>query len=257
MINAQVSEENHVRPDTTIQTIIYEYDTVYIAPDTVKLTDTIINYLPAKKNIKNHPWSVGISVSPFVPNAFNEKNSLDSFSLQRTVNYRVALNLQYDHKNFIYSIGFGITPLHERIHYQGSLAANTQQQLSVPYDSLSINRNCTADNYFNYLNVYLTVGKKWVKRKIYYAITASIIADFLLDYKAFLPVSNQDNQIKASSVRKFSYATALSPYMGYRFGKKLELYIAPFYRYTINKKNNYPLNNLNNLGIGAGLNLIL
>jgi hypothetical protein len=73
-----------------------------------------------------------------------------------------------------------------------------------------------------------------------------------------LPINEPNgNHIKASTVRKTGLAVMVNPSIGYRIGKKIEIYLTPFYRYAFYKKNLYPINNQQYFGIGAGLNLIL
>ena len=258
-VKAQVINTNSVKPDSIVETIVYEYDTVYVAPDTLKLTDTIVNYLRIPEKIKKHNLSVGFSILPFISNPFNQVNAIDSFSNQKVFNYSLDVNIGYTLKNYIVSIGAGITPIHERLRYQSSHNVSTSSQVaSASYDSLQVNYNCTADNYYDYFNAYLSIGRKWRSKNFDYGCNISLITDILIDFKAFVPVSPPlENRIHSTSVRQLGFSAAVSPYLGYRFGKKLELFVAPFYKYTFNKDHRYPQNNLQNLGIGVGFNIIL
>ncbi len=248
------ADQTTIKRDT-IETIIYEYDTVYVSPDTIRITDTIVNYQTIKPlyiNMSTQHWSIGANFLVLGSNFFGEKSVIDSFKEKNTINYSYTLNFQYYNKGFMVGLGGGITNIHDRIKYQQ--IHNTL----IADDSISIVNNCISDNYFRYLNLSLSMGKEWGKRKIHYALSASFITDILIDYKAVLPISEQVyNKIFDTSVRKIGLAVMLSPSVIYRIGKKVDFCISPCYRYTLNKRNFYPLSNLQDLGIGAGLNLKL
>ena len=270
-INAQVSEKNHVRHNVTLDTVIYEVDTVYMPPDTIRIADTIRNnpsrtQSVEKKTNKIHDvakkfsnqWSLGFRILPFISSPYNNISPIDSFSFQKVVNYSYDINIQCGFKNYVIGIGAGITPLHERMHYQGSHGAISAQDALQLHDSLQIANNCISDNYYNYFNVYLSVGRKWTGKKVDFGFSASFIMDLLMDYKAILPLSSQfDNHINSSSVRKLGFSAAISPYLGFKFGRKIELILAPFYKYTFNQDHKFPQSNLQNIGIGVGLNIFL
>lgn len=249
----RASDQTAFKHDT-IETVIYEYDTVYMAPDTIRVTDTIVNYQLAQPVIefeKAKHWSIGVSILPLVSNLLGEKSVIDSFSSKRVVNYNYNLNIQYSFKRFIVGLGGGITRLHDRLMYQ------SVHNFLVGSDSLSVINNCVSDNYYRYFNINLLVGKKWGKQKIHFALDASLAIDILIDYKAVLPVNNEVAKIFDTSIRKIGFAVMVSPSIGYRFGKKLDFYLTPFYRYNLNKRNLYPLSNLQDIGIGASFSLIL
>jgi hypothetical protein len=257
-INAQASEKNVVKPDTITETIVYEYDTVYLAPDTIKLIDTIVNYLPAKKKLKPYNWTIGISFAPFISSAFNGQNVIDSFSLKQKLNYGIDFNVRLIKKGVIYGMDVGITPIREQLVFQYSSQASQQNNADI-YDSLRISNNCTSTNYFNYLNANLFIGKKWRKANVFYGMNACFLTNILLGYKALLPINNPDNKIPSSMVKKLGFGVALNPNIGYRIGKNWEFYLSLLYRYTLNKESKYPQSNLRymDIALGAGLNLIL
>jgi hypothetical protein len=270
-INAQVSEKNHVRHNITLDTVIYEVDTVYMPPDTIRIADTIRNNPPRTQSVEkttnkiqyvakkfSNQWSLGFHILPFISNLFNNISPIDSFSFQKVVNYSYDINIQCGFKNYVIGIGAGITPLHERMNYQGSHGATSAQDALLSYDSLQIANNCTSDNYYNYFNLYLTVGRKWTGKKIDFGFNASFITDLLMDYKAVLPLSSPfNNQINSSSVRKLGFSAAISPYLGFKFGKTMALILAPFYKYSFSQDHKFPQNNFQNIGISAGLNIFL
>jgi hypothetical protein len=238
----------------TIENVIYEYDTIYMPPDTIRVTDTIINYQlvqPLKEEEKTNHWLLGTSVLPFVSNLFGEKSVIDSFSLKQVVNYNFNINIQYHFKSFVVGLGGGFTRLHDRLLY------HRVNNFLIGSDSISVNNTCTADNYYRYFNIILLVGKKWGKQKIKFTFNASLVADILIDYKAILPVYNEVDKIYDTSIRKIGLAVMISPSVSYKLGKKFDFFLSPFYRYNLNKRSLYPLSNLQDVGIGAGFSLIL
>jgi hypothetical protein len=251
--NTTAYSHQFIKKDT-VENVFYEYDTVYMAPDTIRITDTIIDYQtvqPVEEITNSECWSIGLEVVPFTSNIFNSKSSIDSFSLKNTVNYIYSLKLQYVYRGFIIGLGVGITPLHDRIRYTSA------NNFLISNDSISIVTTNTSENYYRYFNFYLNVGRKWGKSKFHYSFNAGLIADVLIDYNARFPIDNQYNKISDNFVRKIGLAVMLNPSISYRIWKKLDFYISPLYRYNLNKRNLYPLSNLQNAGIGLGLNLIL
>jgi len=247
------SDQTAIKADT-IETVIYEYDTIYVSPDTIRITDTIINYQsvqPLQVKTKSEHWSIGADFLPLFSNFFGEKNVIDSLSFKKVVNYSFNVNIQYSYKRFIVGFGGGITKLHDQVMYQKTYDA------LINSDSLHIVNNCTSDNYFRYANFYLSIGRKWGKKKIHYAFHTSFISDILIDYKAVLPLNQVDNKIFDTSVRKIGWGVMISPSIMYSLGRKLDFYISPCYRYTLNKRNLYPLSNLQEVGIGLGLSMKL
>ena len=248
------SDQTSLVRDTT-ETVIYEYDTIYVSPDTIRITDTIISYQsqrPLQVKEKEEHWAIGISLLPMVSNFFGEKSVIDSSSAKKVYNFTYNVNFQYNYKGFIVCLGGGITRLHDRIIYP-----QRRNQL-IASDSILIVGNCISDNYFRYVNLSLSLGKKWGKRRIHYALSASFITDILIDHNAILPLSEQVyNKTFDTSVRKIGIAIMISPSVIYRLGKKLDFFISPCYRYTLNKRNLYPLSNLQEVGIGAGFSLLL
>jgi hypothetical protein len=247
------SDQTAIKADT-IETVIYEYDTIYVSSDTIRVTDTIINYQslqPLQVKEKSGHWSIGADFLPLFSNFFGEKNVIDSLSFKKFVNYSFNVSLQYSYKRFSVGFGGGITKLHDRIMYQ-----KTYNTL-INSDSLHIVNNCTSDNYFRYANFYLSIGRKWGKKKIHYALQTSFISDILIDYEAVLPLNQVDNKIFDTSVRKIGWAIMISPSIIYSLGRKFDFHISPCYRYTLNKRNLYPLSNLQEVGIGASLSMKL
>ncbi|HEY4784485.1 MAG TPA: hypothetical protein VIH57_00485 [Bacteroidales bacterium] len=268
-IKAQAKNEKFEPSDTIHENVLYEYDTVYVAPDTLKLTDTIIHYKPNpnpnqikpshsstffdKINILNNmsdKWTVGIGLGSFVSGLFEKGNVVDSFSTKRTINYIFDIHISYQLNRFKYTVGVGFSPIHERLWFAADRFSITSLTGSGSYDSIRVKKDCVSDNYFNYVNVFFSMSHRWgnVKQKVYVGVNTFISEDFLINYNAVLP-ADQVIKIKDSSVRKAGTRIGVFPCVGFRSKKNLNFAVGPFCWYSLVDNHKYPFSDRLVLGI--------
>ena len=254
--SAQIPEENKTNIDTLKENIIYEYDTIYLAPDTVRITDTIYHLLPLQ--IKKHHFSIEAVFVPYFYSSFNSQFFSDTLLVKNNLNYNFTLNLVYEKNRYLFSAGIGFSPFHEHLSKTTSTLSSTSatngQQL---YDSLLIINDCTTENYYNYLGLQLMIGRKWTYRKLNFELKTYLITNLLLNYKAYYPTSEPENEIRKSDVLQSVYSVCVSSGFGYQFTKRIGLNISPFYSYSFSNRHKFPRRAFQSIGIGVGVKFLL
>jgi hypothetical protein len=250
---AQQPEQKSVTDTIVTEEIVYEIDTVYLQPDTINLSDTIINYI---KQHKKHTWFVQAGVSPYVSGIFDFGN-VDTLQLKKTINYAVDFTLAYSFKTSFLGINIGFTQLQENLSYPGiSYSSIAQSSGGAFYDSLSYAKTCSYRNYFNYLNIGVVFGRKWKGvRKISYSTSANAGCDILLSESAYSVLSDSYNKIPlpTSDIRKLSVSLGLSAALDYTLAKNTEFFFAPYVKFSLRLKKDYPLSSLTVIGFSVGL----
>lgn len=256
IIHAQVDNHQSMKLDTIKETIIYEYDTIFVAPDTIRMVDTIVNYQSVKPvSIKTQTdkalhWSVGTAVLPVFYNFF-EDHKTDSFYIKHNVGTGAELILRASAKKYFYMLRLGLIPIHEEMANQNIYLTSVKQN-SAYYDSLSVTNNCISNNYYNYLSFAASLGRKWGEGKLYFSFHLSILTDILVKHDAILPVITKE-RIADTSINKFSWGVAVNPCVGYVLSKRLEIFLSPYYRYSFFQRNKYPNSDLQILSAATGL----
>ena len=215
-VKAQDKNGSTINIDTISEKVIYEYDTVYVAPDTLKLTDTIVYYQVKSKSIKekknlnffvnlnplqniSEKWSIGIGANAFIRELNNKNRTVDSFYVKKTINFSYEIHINYDLNRFRYSLGLGFASYHEQLEYQKILNLNNSFTSIGSYDSLSVTNKCTATNYYQYLNVFFNLGKKWGKGPFFFVLNSYFpLFCFLLTFLLFFLLIEL-NLVKTSS----------------------------------------------------------
>ena len=263
----QIHDETHLKLDTIPETIIFEYDTVYLAPDTLKQVDTIVHYQQLKqnntlqkKNFKflenfnilkgfNEHWSLGVGFNTYLDGLLDKSLLLDSVSVRKLINYSFEVHLNYKVNQFIYSIGLGYSPVHEQFQAQSINGQNSSIAGNGSYDSLQIKSNCLTTNYYHYLNVFLNVGKKWGHGNVFFVLNSNLTCDILINSSALLPF-NPPLKVNSSSIQKIGLKIGINPYIGFKFLKNSEFSLGPFCNYSVLHSQKYPVVNQFIFGIG-------
>lgn len=242
-----------VKDTLVTEEVIYEVDTVYLHPDTVSFYDTIVHYTP--KPARKLPIFVEVAGSSFVSGIFDYA-TIDTLTIRKTVNYSGALTLAYSYKSVFWGINLGLSQLEENIAYGKSFnSSNAQYTQSGYYDSLAYSGNCDYTNYFNYLNVALVFGKKWTgPGKFSYRAILHAGCDILLSHSSYSVLSDSENKIPLadSDLRKFAWYFDLSASIGYRLGKKADIFVAPYGKFSLKSGKAYPLSNMAVIGLRLG-----
>jgi hypothetical protein len=254
--------------DTVRETVVYEYDTVYVAPDTLRLVDTLVHFLPEEKKVtpeikpipapvKTYHWALGFFFSPSLSGMLDRGPVMDSSSTERVVNMGYHVQVQVGIGKWIYHLAAGWSPIHERIHFNEQYFT-TGNYVSGVYDSLYVKSEAVIDNYYDYLTASLGLGRKWETRKFSYFCQASFGVAFLTGHRASFLVNHQLNTaLPASSIRTTDYSVAIDAGIAYKFSKRISWQVAPYYQHTIASVGKHPFGNLQILGIRTGFLLFL
>jgi hypothetical protein len=266
---AQSNTEKIFANDTIKETIIYEYDTVFIAPDTLKMVDTLVHFLPAELKpgkisespsttlpIKNQ-WAIGLYFSTTMSGLLDRGPAMDSLSLNRVLNQEYHLQFQLCTDKWIFLLTAGWNPLHEQIHFKDQYAT-TDNYTSGIYDSLLIKSNAVIDNYYDYLSISFGLGRKWETNNFSFFCYASFMTELLMGQRAIFPVDHQiDTAIPVSLIRKTDFSISVHPGMAYKFSKKINWLISPYYQYSFSPTGKHPYGNLKTIGMSTGFLFIL
>jgi hypothetical protein len=266
-----ISQVDSSSKDTIKETTIYEYDTIYLQPDTIRITNRILdttktNNLKEKKKISPdfsksnvHPFlkfitpnSYSIIAGTFIAGKLKEKKLSDSLYSQSVINMCYSFQLNYNSKRYLLSIGAGFSPFHERHYFQyDSYTTNIESNISGIYDSLLITKKYQYDYYYNYLNLNVSFGRKWkINKKWFLNINVVCVADFLVGY-----IQGDTNNPKYST-RKFDISLGIAPQIVYKFKKKNEFYLSPSYQHSLLEHKNFPKTSFQEMGLSLGLNII-
>jgi hypothetical protein len=252
--------------DSINEITIYEYDTIYLQPDTIRLIDTIVDIVKipstnqSQSNLKNSsspnslfiiPNSIGINISPFFGGSMYDKNVSDSLYSKLIFNYAITGQINYQSKKYLLSIGIGLSPFKETHYFKTSTNHLIADSTGI-YDSVMISNKSTYNYYINYLNFNVLIGRKWqINKKWSVNFKIGCFTDFLLGYKQ----GNTNNP--DSLVQKFNLSIGFSPGICYKAGKRIEFFISPFYQYSLFRKKEFPYTASQKTGIGLGFNINL
>ena len=255
--------------DSIEEIIIYEYDTIYIQPDTIRITDTIFDIIkkdslkvskPKRSRTRrvrsNYtmkgflPRSIGLSAIPFVP--LNPQSPADTLNPQVVFNMAYHLQLNYYTDKFLISYGLKYTSYHEQFNgYFTSYSSNKGIVSASLYDSILVTNKYVVDYYYDYLSLDVMVGRKLTfGEKLDLNLNLGLQADFLIGYK------QGNTSVSDSMVRKTNFALILSPQITYKIGEKFEFKLSPFYQHAIFEEKKYPGLLRQSTGIEAGINYI-
>lgn len=251
--------------DTIIEEIIYEYDTIYMAPDTIWIVDTI--YVPIekadlkkarKKNFRKAlksltPSSFGFQTATFLAGNYFNRSFNDSINTDYSLNQSYSIQVEYLFGNFLVSAGVGYLPFKEKHSFNhSSYQSNKELNPSGNYDSLLITNKYIAEYYYDFINAYLMVGKQWsLSKKLNFALQAGLSIDFMrVFYKGQLDIGNY-------KLPNSNYSAQISTTLGYKINKNFEIFISPQYQRTINNRKEIPVTISQKTGIGIGFKIYL
>lgn len=253
--------------DSIEEIVIYEYDTVYLAVDTIHITDTVVNIVKQNETHKNaaistknnsffkgiKPNFVEVFVAPFASGNFGDKKLSDSLSSVAVLNFSYFLKLNYSLNNYILTFGLGFTPYHEKYTFRRDYySSNKELSPDGIYDSLLINKAYIENIYCNYLNFSLLLKRQWsLNPNISILLKAGGVADILLQY------SQETNNVDASTIRNFDFSAIIGFELSYKFSKKIEVYLSPIYQHSLLNDHLNPSTSFQKAGLGLGFRLFL
>jgi hypothetical protein len=265
------SQVDSIRRDSIEEIIIYEYDTVYIQPDTIRITDTVFDIVKVESVKKTKPTrtrrsrnrnrdytmtgflprSICFSAMPFI--CINSKTPSDSLEPEQITNLAYHFQLNYYTDRFLISYGLSYTTYHERFTGQYiSFTSKIDTITSISYDSIKLTNNYRADYYYNYLGLDLIIGRKFIiNKRLYFNLTAGASASLLMGYK------QGNTAVVDSMLRKTSFSIILSPQVTYKISRKFEFKLSPFYKHSIFYEEKYPYSFMQRAGIEIGFNYVL
>lgn len=265
------SQTDSTRRDSIEEIIIYEYDTVYIQPDTIRITDTIFDIVKTdsiKKTNTNTPRrtrrrineytmkgflprSLGLSIAPFV--YINPGTLSDTLKPQQVFNMAYHFQLNYYTDKYMVSYRLAYSSYHERFGGKFNSYTSNQDTASFgTYDSIRVVNNYQADYYYDYLSFDILLGRKFnISNKFDLNLTFGASAELLLNYR-------QGNTAVADSmVRKTNFSLIFSPQITYKISRKFEFKLAPYFQHAIFYEKKYPHSFRQRAGIEIGFNYVL
>lgn len=264
-LRAQVGDKNPVKIDTVKETIIYEYDTLFVAPDTIRLTDTIYRY---QQQLNNKPvirhrfdilnkinlfsglsdkWSAGIGFYSYLSGLTD--HTIDSLSIKQTLNFDFEFHVNYQPNKMRYTVGIGYRPVHEQLQYLGSTSIYNKDISSGIRDSSLIGGNCSSKNYYSCFQLFFNIGRSWGSKRIFFVLDARFSGAYLINYKAILP-GLEPSKISSAMVDKYRINVGLYPSIGYKLQENLSISLVPFCAFSPNNTNKYPAGERIMVGIG-------
>lgn len=251
--------------DTIIEEIIYEYDTIYMAPDTIWIIDTV--YMPIekadlkkarkkvfKKTLHNlTPYSIGFETTFLLAGNFTNRKFNDSINVDYLLNQSYSVHIDYLFGEFLVSAGVGYLPFREKHHFSSSsYLSNEELSPSGNYDSIQITQNYNAEYYYDFINAFLLIGKQWnINKKFSFALQAGLSVDILRTFK--------QGQLDIGNYKppELNYSAQINTTICYKVNKNFEIFISPQYQRALNNRKEIPITLSQKTGIGVGIKINL
>jgi hypothetical protein len=269
LVFSAFSQMDSTFKDSIKEITVYEYDTVYVEPDTIRLTDTIIDVIKintqkGKEHSSNFsfskfisffspivPNSIGINISAFAAGYFRNERIFDTIVSQAIVDWAFSAQMNYEYKKYLFSLGAGYTSYHEKQSYVGYFSStSTPTEIPGLTDSVLITKIYSLNYYYNYSNLYALIGRKWeLARKWNFCLSAGIFTEFLSNFK------QGNTSVMKSIVQKFNISITINPRITYHASQRMDLYLSPFYQHSFLQQENYPSNIFQKAGISLGCNI--
>jgi hypothetical protein len=280
------SQANPSSSDTLKEVVVYEYDTVYLQPDTLRITETIVQIEKQAKdgekpsaitqlfsrNFSRSVWTnihllggrsflahvtpnyLSFGIAPYINQSGNAITLSDSFASKLVINTCFSLLWNYAFGNFVMSLGPGFIRYHDKLQMHTSrFSTDYQTSNSNTFDSILLTTNANSDLYYNYLKIYTLVGYKFtLNKKLSLLFNGGFETDILVGYK-----QGHANNPALAAIRKYDIHAVIYTSLAYKLARNLELYISPFYQRSLVTDNKYPFTNVQKIGVGMGFNLFL
>jgi hypothetical protein len=286
-VNASAYEKNNSAcfnhlSDSSKESVILEYDTIHLPPDTIRLTDTIIiAENNTRKNIgeklpkftnktnkslglnKQSKYSLSICFAPFITaHNFYSGNLGDSvkFPANQPLNFYYEISSGLRFKNWVLFSGINFISFSE---------ISEKQQYESRYETIGAGLDTTVNllkvlssrqikNYYYYAGFLFGAAYNWEKHKFIFCPQAC------LGFSRRLPnmVYKFDKGINVISISAdeqpdYLLSFSLSSAFAYKINKKVLILLLPTYVYNVLGKNNFPITYRYNfrLAIGMGFEL--
>ncbi|HEX3006960.1 MAG TPA: hypothetical protein VHO90_05030 [Bacteroidales bacterium] len=255
-LSGQVVARDTLRTDSVPEIIVYEDDTLYVAPDTIRITDTIVHLIHEKVPIRVRKKEAGVYFTPFYTGFSRLTLQSDSLTLHTTMNYRSGIQFSYYAPRFAWYLQAGYESVHNKIQYSHSYMT-TGEELSGVYDSLFVKSNHQINNYFDFVYIQLGLGKRWEFKRYTLSIYTSGMYSFM--YKqTCADVYNEliERELSPDSRQKSSLSAGLQIDMGYKITRSLLLHAIPTYQYQFVSEKKYPQGDAHRLGVTFGMSVL-
>jgi hypothetical protein len=255
-LNGQVVAKDTLLTDSVPEIIVYEDDTLYVAPDTIRITDTIVHLIKEKVPIRLRKNELGINFTPFFTGFSGLSLQSDSLTLHTTINYRSGIQFSYYTRHLAWYVQAGYESVHNRIDYSHSYMA-TGEDVSGVYDSLFIKSKHEINNYFDFLYVQLGLGKRWEFKR--YTLSIYTLAMYSFMYKqACAEVYDDLTEVELSpdSRQKSSVLAGLQFDLGYKVTPSLLLHVVPTYQYKFMSEKKYSQGDTHRMGVTFGMSVL-
>jgi hypothetical protein len=260
---AQVHDSRAEKLDSIHETIVYEYDTIYVAPDTLRITDTVYQYqTKLKKASRHYDFKLFSKIDPF--NYLSDKwtagagayfflsgfplNKQDTFSINPSVCYNIDFHINYRANFFRYTFGIGFKAIREQLHYDSKVFVSTAMNNGYR-DSILYNNNFTSQNYFNYLQLFFNIGKTWTRHKLFFALDLNMTGNLMIMNHSLVPEINPV-KIRSSLLNNYSFSTGLFPSIGYKNRRGVCISLVPFASVFPFSGSKYPTTERFMIGVG-------
>jgi hypothetical protein len=252
----QVEQKNTISRDSIPEIIVYEYDTVYVAPDTIRYTDTIVHLIPVITSVRIPKTETGVFFTPFITGISNSNLKSDSLTLHATVNYHGGIRFTRYTSHFAWYLQAGYESVHSKLYYTNSYSTK-DDELSGVYDSLQVSGNYKINNYYDYFYMQPGFGKRWELKRFVFSLYAYGLYSFLYKHTDTDTYSERlQNELSINSVQKTSWSAGAQIDFGFRITSRILFHIAPTYQYKFNAKNFYPLGDSHRLGVTSGVAIL-
>jgi len=272
------TENNKYLSDSIHENLIFEYDTVLLPPDTIRLTDTItiadnsmhkpanrkkINNMSRNLKSKNQniqsKYSLSICFSPFITaQNFFTGNLGDSvkYSSNQPLNFYYEISSGLKFNNWVLFAGINFISFSEISKKELSEPKNETiaTELDTTIYFLKIHSIGQIKNYFYYAGFLFGASYNLVKHNFIFC------PQTCLGFNRRIPGTTYkfDNGINVryvpgNEMPNYLFSFSLSPSCGYKLSKNIFVLILPTYVYNVKGKNSFPVSYRHNFRLGFGI----
>ena len=252
-LSGQVQETDSLSQELVPEIIVYEDDTIFVAPDTILVIDTIVHYVKIKEPVLRSKRELGIIIT----NNFNSfDKQIDSIALRANPGYRLGIQFITYKQHFAWYIHVGYESVHNRINFKDSYEG-TGEEVGGVYDSLTITSSYEINDYLDLLYLQLGIGKRWGSKKIIFSVYTYGMYAFLYKQTSLDHFfENVPNELSVVSTIKNNFSLGIRSDLGCKLTSNFIFHIGPSFQYRINNKKSTLFGSSGILGVTYGLSIL-
>ena len=252
-LSGQVHESDSLSQELGPEIIVYEDDTIFVAPDTILVIDTIVHYIKVEKPVLRSKRELGIIIT----NNFNSfDKQIDSVTLRAKPGYRIGIQFTTYKQHFAWYMHAGYESVHNRINFKNSYGS-TGEEVGGVYDSLTIINSYIINDYLDLLYLQLGIGKRWGSKKIIFSVYTYGMYTFIYKQTSLDHFfESVPNELSAGSTVKNNFSLGVRSDLGYKLTSNLIFHIGPSFQYRINNKKSSLFGSSDILGVTSGLSIL-